>query len=265
LNIMEEIISDVDSFEYDSDSEVSPVKEPDINQLSKDLEYSTIQSKTEEAPAAKVKSGMEVEDMEFEVVEEKKEKPIKKYGLSRSARRLLEEWKNTTKYGKFIEGTNILPMKTPLMKRKWLENMKQEENFSLIRVIEEIRQSGKKIGAVIDLRPSRRNFYDWDYHARRYGEVLKGIDYRKITYDDPICDRAELNKVFDALNKHHFKDQVILIHSPNGINRVGHAVCYFLCKRLNMKPDEAVRKFEEARGYPIDKKAIIEDLKDRFE
>jgi len=32
-----------------------------------------------------------------------------------------------------------------------------------------------------------------------------------------------------------------------------------------MKPAEAIKKFEEARGHPIEKKAIIEDLKDRFD
>jgi len=95
---------------------------------------------------------------------------------------------------------------------------------------------------------------------------VKDIDYRVVKVgDEEVLAKGALNKVYDVFNKNMFKDNIVLIHGTRGINKTGHAVCYYLCKRLELKPSEAIKRFEEARRYPIDKKAVIEDLLDKFD
>lgn len=64
-----------------------------------------------------------IDELDFEVVEE----PTSAWKLSDKANKYLNDWKNVTRYGKVIEGTNILPMKTPLMRKKWTSNLKEED------------------------------------------------------------------------------------------------------------------------------------------
>jgi len=49
----------------------------------------------------------------------------------------LKIWKGYPKFGEVIEGTNIIPTKTFLMKPKWKALLKPEEQFDLYDFIEE--------------------------------------------------------------------------------------------------------------------------------
>jgi len=206
---------------------------------------------------------MEVDDMDFEVIEDTQKKLCP---ISKRRANLLEEWRKVTKYGKLIEGTNILPAKTPMARRRWTDHTPREDQFRVVQMIEELKKEGKNVAAVVDLNRNDSGYYSWDYNQWRNKELLGKIDYRKIKIGTKeIGNKTQLNKVYDVLNKNAFKkDQIVVVHCTRGINRTGHAVCYFLCKRFELTPEEAIRRFNEARGYPIDKKDIIEDLYDRF-
>jgi len=218
---------------------------------------------TEIEDANPLKPIMEVDDMDFEVIDETQKKAC---NISKRRANLLEEWRKVTKYGKFIEGTNILPMKTPMTRRRWTDHTPQEDQFKVVQMIEQLKKEGKEVAAIIDLNRNDSGYYNWDWTQWRNKALLGKIEYRKIKIGTKeIGNKAQLNKVYDVLNKNAFKkDQIILVHCTRGINRTGHAVCYFLCKRFELTPQEAIRRFNEARGYPIDKKDIIEDLYDRF-
>lgn len=209
---------------------------------------------------------MEVEDMEFEVLDDPK-KAKRSWILSQRSKDFLEEWKKVTKFGKIIEGTNILPIKTPMMRRKWLENSKREDQFDLIELIRTLQANDKKVAAIIDINGSDNRYYNWEYLCKHNKELLKNVEYKKIKFRyDEVSNKTTLNKVYDVINKNQFKkDNIVIIHCTRGINRTGHAVCYFMCKRLEMKPDEAIRRFQEARGYPIQSKSVLEDIHDRFD
>lgn len=217
----------------------------------------------EEIKASGSQAGGEtnIDDMDFEeIVEEKKPK------ISERRLHTLNDWIRISKYGKIVEGTNFLPMKTPMTRRRWTDHTKKEDKFTLIDLIKEINSQGKKVAAVIDLNYSDGGYYSWEWLLRKNKELLSSIDYRKIKLmPKELPSKDKLNKVYDVLNKNVFKkDQVVLIHCTKGINRTGHAICYFLCKRFEMKPDVALKKFAEARGYPVCTKELLDDLEDRF-
>ena len=157
-------------------------------------------------------------------------------------------------------------MKTPMSRKRWTNYTEKKDQFHLLDLIQELNEKGKSVAAVIDLNFSDGGYYDWNYLEKKNKELLKNIDYKKIKIDSKeIPSKATLNKVYDVLNKNVFKkDNVVLVHCTKGINRTGHAICYFLCKRFEMKPDVAIKRFEEARGYPFSNKAVIDDLEDRF-
>jgi len=197
---------------------------------------------------------------EFEIIEDKP-----RYQLTAKAQEHLNFWKTIKPYGKVIAGTNILPMKTPLMRPKWNENLQPDEQFNLVELIKDYRHEGKKIGTVIDLNLSDRGYYSWDITYRKNKDLLRNVEYRKIKINyGEIPDKSVLNKVYDVLNKNFFKDHLIAVHCTHGINRSGYAICDFLCKRFKMNPEEAVKKFSEARGYNFEKKVLVDDLIDKF-
>lgn len=254
--MQQEIFSD-DSF-IESEVEKDFENDIDINELSKHLGSTKLGDKEP--------NEMEVEDMEFEIVENVPKK--NNYILSKKSWWMLEEWKKVSKYNKIVEGTNILPIKTPMMRKKWLVNTKPEDQFDMIALIKELNANGngKKVGLVIDLSETDSGYYNWDTLWEKNEELLEKIEYKKLKFGlEEIPTRTMLNKAYDILNKNLFKDQIVIIHCTRGVNKTGHAVAYFMCKRLGMKPAEAIKKFEDARGHPIEKKAIIDDLIDRFD
>lgn len=252
-----------DSFDEQENGSLNEIDdEYVICEISSGLDKTHISEKgSQNAKSGKV----DIDDMDFEVVDDQKEAK-KSWVLKPKSQSLLDEWKKVSKFNKVVEGTNIMPTKTFMTRRKWTNHTSEEEQFKLIEFIKEFKsENNKKIGAIIDINASDSGYYNWDYLYRRNKDLLKGIDYRKVKFRyDEVSNKATLNKVYDVLNKNLFKDHIVIIHCTRGINRTGHALCYFLCKRLEMTPTEAIKKFEEARGYSIQSKKVLEDLFDRF-
>ena len=44
---------------------------------------------------------------------------------------------------------------------------------------------------------------------------------------------------------------VLLVHCTHGLNRTGLFICNYLVKKCGMDPEEAIKLFEEARGYSM--------------
>jgi len=205
-----------------------------------------------------------VDDLDFEDLEASMPK---KKSLSPSDQALLKRWKELTKYGKVIPGTKILPMKTPLQRNKWNDNLDESEQFLLPDLVQNFEHEGKKIGVIIDLNYSNGGYYSWDYTYKKNKEALYNVEYKKIKYGKhgELPDKKSINAAYDAINKAYFKDHIIAVHCTHGINRSGYAIVHFLCQRLKWKVSAAIKKFEEARGYAIEKKEFVQDLKDKFE
>lgn len=202
-----------------------------------------------------------IDDLDFEVVDgEKKRK------LSKKAQYHLDFWKTISKYGTVIKGTNILPMKTPLMKKKWTDNLQPDQQFNIVEFIRDYEFEGKKIGVVVDLNFSDGGYYTWEICRRKNKELFANKEYFKIKIEyGNVPTKKMCNRVYDILNKNLFKNHIVAVHCTYGVSRTGYLVCDFLCKRLEMKPSEAVKAFSDARGYNFCKKVLIEDLFDKYD
>jgi atypical dual specificity phosphatase len=202
-----------------------------------------------------------IDELDFEVVDGHNKKK-----LSQKAQYHLNFWKTVTKYNTVIKGTNILPMKTPLMRYKWIDNLQADQQFNLVEFVKNFEHEGKKIGVVIDLNFSDGGYYTWDICQRKNKDILGKKEYFKIKIEHgQIPNKKTCNRVFDILNKNLYKDHIVAIHCTYGINRTGYLVCDFLCKKLKMKPSESIQAFSDARGYPLTKKILVEDLYDNYD
>lgn len=128
-----------------------------------------------------------------------------------------------------------------------------------------MNQEGKPIGAIVDIN-LLTSYYHWDNIYAENHELLKKIEYRKVKVPfNELPLKKEMERIYDVLNRHAFKNHYVLIHCTHGINRTGYAICYFLCKKYNMPVRDAVKRFEEARGYPFEYPDLVQDLIDRFD
>jgi atypical dual specificity phosphatase len=217
----------------------------------------------------------DVQDLDFEVIdttgdkkdmmeEEVKEVSHHEKVLLRQKDKL-EIWKKYPKAGDVVEGTNIIPTKTFLMKRRWTKLLKEEDQFDLPKFVEECAAAGKKIGAIIDINCSD-NYYTFDICKKKNRDLLKNVEYKKVKMRfDELPHKSDMNKIYEVMNKHLFKGHYTIIHCTHGVNRTGYAIAYFLCKKFQMKVKDAVDRFEKARGMKIKYHEIIDDLYEKFE
>lgn len=57
------------------------------------------------------------------------------------------------------------------------------------------------------------------------------------------------------------------VHCLHGVNRTGYMIVSFMCSELGIPLDDAVERFEAARGHSIDstKKRLEADAKNDFQ
>ena len=53
---------------------------------------------------------------------------------------------------------------------------------------------------------------------------------------------------------------MIGVHCSHGLNRTAYFVCRYMIDELKIDPEEAVRRFETARGASIKQKDLVTDL-----
>ncbi len=87
-----------------------------------------------------------------------------------------------------------------------------------------------------------------------------------LLYDSRIeCTPVEeLIEGMEEINASVKFDYYVLVHCVHGSNRTGFALSYFLAKKFGMPVEHAIRIFESARGEPIKRKAVKQNLKDNY-
>ncbi|XP_061714265.1 RNA/RNP complex-1-interacting phosphatase [Cydia pomonella] len=154
--------------------------------------------------------------------------------------------------GKVIEGTRIVCFKVPLRKGV------QEHNKAIKEIwdIKTLLNKFPNLGAVVDLTNTARYYNP--------GELREaGVLHKKILMPGRVIPPE--NKVIqfmDTIDEFLGKDCDILIgvHCTHGLNRTGYMVCRYMRDRLGIQADDAISRFEKARGYKIERENYVADL-----
>ncbi|NP_001036968.1 protein tyrosine phosphatase [Bombyx mori] len=166
--------------------------------------------------------------------------------------KLPDRWIKYNACGRVIEGTRIICFKVPLSKSQQVQKSQVKKIWDIPALLEAI----PKLGAVIDLTNTDKYYKPEDVKAA-------GILHKKIIMPGRILPPENKVKEFmDAVDDFLGKDSDILlgVHCTHGLNRTGYMVCRYMRDRLGMSGKEAIKKFERARGYAIERIVYTSDL-----
>uniref|UniRef100_A0A5S6QL40 TYR_PHOSPHATASE_2 domain-containing protein n=1 Tax=Trichuris muris TaxID=70415 RepID=A0A5S6QL40_TRIMR len=170
-------------------------------------------------------------------------------------------WSNYTGLGKRIPGTPFIPSKTPLSHRLCNLLPSGTDHYTPEMLISDTRKLGYDLKMVIDLTATNR-YYDPNVFAEY------NIEYVKLMVSGGSVPHAELflqfkNAVDSFMERWNYtprSEEVIAVHCTHGVNRTGFFICKYLIHELGLNPEETIRQFEEYRGYPIERKHLIDNL-----
>lgn len=144
-----------------------------------------------------------------------------------SKNKLPDGWNFCSKFGTVVEGTNIIPLKTPF-----------QELYPLEEFINEQEKLGLKVKTIIDLTDTNRYY--------TINDIPKGITYIKIPVSGKEAPDKKLVKNFiEKINEN--KEGYIGVHCTHGMNRTGFLVASYLIETFNIKVSEAIEIFNKAR------------------
>ena len=59
------------------------------------------------------------------------------------------------------------------------------------------------------------------------------------------------------------EEGLVAVHCAHGINRTGYLICRYMVDRLGLQPEEAIARFNLARGFPLQRESLLEHLRSR--
>ncbi|XP_072026991.1 RNA/RNP complex-1-interacting phosphatase-like isoform X2 [Amphiura filiformis] len=173
-----------------------------------------------------------------------------------------DRWLEYQPVGQAIEGTRFIPFKVPL--KQYLHdtnNIPEDQAFSPSDLLKVLGEKKLELGLLIDLTFTRR-YYDSE-------EITSNdVQYEKVfTPGHHVPDRSVVNSFTEVVKKFEENnadnDLLIGVHCTHGVNRTGYLICRYMIEHLKFTPDDALKAYEKARGYPVERKNYIEDLRTR--
>ncbi|XP_018785195.1 PREDICTED: RNA/RNP complex-1-interacting phosphatase isoform X2 [Bactrocera latifrons] len=164
-----------------------------------------------------------------------------------------DRWLNYTPMGQRVEGTRFIAFKVPL-REVVNENVDEQDRLDASILLKSI----PNLGMIIDLTNTSR-YYTPDCF------VKKGLEYNKLmipghhTPPPHLVDQFK-KLVFNFLNKNAGNDKLIGVHCTHGVNRTGYLICNYMISELDVKPEEAIDKFNLSRGHKIERRNYIDSL-----
>ncbi|KAG5680524.1 hypothetical protein PVAND_010030 [Polypedilum vanderplanki] len=162
-----------------------------------------------------------------------------------------DRWNDYKAIGNVIEQTNFVAFKVPLHEKicKSLPKLQRHTTRDIIEAF-------PNIGLVINLTNTQTSskYYqpdDW---------LSNGIDYKWIKVKGHVTPQQHLLVEFcRTVKKFMAKNptKLIGIHCTHGLNRTGYFVCSYMVLVMNMDPDDAIRRFNIARGYEIERENYL--------
>ncbi|XP_014089217.2 RNA/RNP complex-1-interacting phosphatase isoform X1 [Bactrocera oleae] len=171
------------------------------------------------------------------------------------ARSIPDRWLNYTPMGQRVEGTRFIAFKVPL-REAVNENVEEQRRLDVTILLKSI----PNLGMIIDLTNTSR-YYTPDCF------VNKGLEYNKLMIPGhhippPYLVHRFKKLVFDFLNKNAGNDKLIGVHCTHGVNRTGYLICNYMISELDVKPEDAIDKFNHSRGHKIERKNYLDSLYD---
>lgn len=161
-------------------------------------------------------------------------------------------WLQYSPYGDVIENTNILPFKVPLRQTK-MQNLSPEQRFTTSTLL----NAFPRLKCVIDLTNTDRYCSKEDF-------TDAGVVYRKIQVPGHFLPSPNVVEMFfetmDECSRMCRRGELIGIHCTHGVNRSGYLICRYLIEHLGWPNDKALKAFENARRYPIERQAYLNNL-----
>lgn len=169
----------------------------------------------------------------------------------------LQKWGDYASCGDVVEGTRLVPMKTPLSRVYVDEGCVNALTMSALMV--EQRKRGREIRMIIDLTN-----HDCLYEDEIPSGVTR-VHVRNVAKSTPSANDvrrvSEAVKTFMATAK---ENEYIAIHCAYGFNRTGFVICCFLVETCGTTPEEAMRRFAAARPPGMKHAHFQDELLERY-
>lgn len=166
-------------------------------------------------------------------------------------------WLKYQAMGEQVSGTKMVPFKVPLMEEVCCTKMPDDQWFTPAILLQ--RHPGLKM--IIDLTDTTR-YYDPQEFAK------EGVAHVKIriTGGGTLPPLRKLRLFFrtvdDFMKKYaNDPDALVGVHCTHGLNRTGYFICHYMVDRLDMSPDDAIAKFEAARGHSMHRLNYLHEIK----
>ncbi|XP_073955027.1 RNA/RNP complex-1-interacting phosphatase [Choristoneura fumiferana] len=168
------------------------------------------------------------------------------------AKSIPDRWIPYRACGKVIEGTRIICFKVPLKKCVQENNKNIKEIWDIKSLLEKI----PNLGGVVDLTNTARYYNPADLKTAGVLHVKILMLGRVIPPENKV--KQFMDTIDEFLGKS--RDVLVGVHCTHGLNRTGYMVCRYMRDRLGIPAREAIRRFEKARGYKIERENYIADI-----
>lgn len=165
-----------------------------------------------------------------------------------------DRWLNYSPVGKNIKETRFIAFKVPL-RDNVVQNVPNNIRLSCGSLLNKIPD----LGMIIDLTSTTR-YYDPHVFKK------KGVRYEKLMIPGqkippPHCVKRFAILVKNFLQENADNDKLIGVHCTHGVNRTGYLISSFLISEMEMTPEKAIERVEQARGHAIERENYKDDLK----
>jgi len=164
-------------------------------------------------------------------------------------------WLNVDNVGNVVEFTNLIPMKV-LLNNKFIPNLKKEDYWTPEIFL---NKKNLNIGMIIDLTNTTK-YYDGN-------NELENVKYLKLAcegYNSPPSEEIFIKFKQIIIDYNKSNNDNIAIHCTIGFNRTGYLIVRYLVEVYNLKLNDALNIFANARSPGILKYSYIDILCDLY-
>jgi atypical dual specificity phosphatase len=168
----------------------------------------------------------------------------------------LQKWGDYASFGDVVEGTRLIPMKTPLSER-YVDGA-YEHVLTVEGLIREQMAFGRRIGLIIDLT-NHDCLYEDDIPAN-----VRRVHVRNVAKTVPSA--ADARKAAEAVERYQAEGgrDHVAVHCAYGFNRTGFIICSMMIETLGLSPAEAMDRFAASRPPGLKHEHFRRELVERY-